>query len=139
MLHYAMLKITERLAAAGHRNLALLNGTGLIQFVFERLYGPEQNDDTAERTVMQRLLRRLLEMGASTTEARAIYHRVLKEDLTIDPEILEVLRSAKRAKWPEHFSFESVAALHLNEDGGRMLPCPTGFTFMVSGLIIFIA
>jgi hypothetical protein len=55
----------------------------------------------------------------------------LRKDLTIDGEVLEVLRTGQRAKWPEHFSFDGTAALQLKEDGGRMFPCPTGFTFMV--------
>lgn len=133
MLPYSILKITDRLASASHRNLALLNGVGTVQFAFDRLYGKEKEngDDDAAKAVLQKLLRRLLEMGASTSEARAIYHRALKDDMTIDPEILEVLRSAKRAKWPEYFSFDGAASLELIEDGGRMLPCPTGFTFMV--------
>lgn len=133
LLPYATLKVTERLAAFNHRNLALLNGVGLVQHVFDKLYGdhesPKMGD--AEQSVLQRLLRRLLEMGASTSEARTIFHGALTEEFKIDSEILEVLRSAKRAKWPEHFSFDGSSGIRLVEDGGRMLPCPTGLTYMV--------
>lgn len=132
LIHYAILKVTERLAAANHRNQALLNGIGIARHVFDKLYTPQSPPlDDAERAVLQKLLRRMLEMGASTAHARHMYQRTLRKDLTIDEEILEVLRTGQRAKWPEHFSFDGTAALQLKEDGGRMFPCPTGFTFMV--------
>jgi hypothetical protein len=37
-IHYAILKVTERLAAANHRNQALLNGIGIVRHVFDKLY-----------------------------------------------------------------------------------------------------
>lgn len=133
MLRYASYKVIERLVTLNYRNHALLNRVGLLQQVFDNLYNRTDitlND--AERSVMHRTLRRLLEMGASTGEARSIYSKVVKEDLSIDGEILEILKSAKRAKWPQYISFDGPAALQLVEDGGKMLPCPTGFTYMVS-------
>jgi hypothetical protein len=136
MIRYAILKVTERLAAANHRNQALLNGTGIVRHVFDKLYTAQNPQlDVADRAVLQKLLRRMLEMGASTADARHIYQRTMRQDLTIDGEILEVLRTGQRAKWPEHFSFDGTAALQLKEDGGRMFPCPTGFTFMVGNPI----
>jgi hypothetical protein len=132
MIRYAVLKVTERLAAANHRNQALLNGIGIVRHVFDQLYTTQSPPlDDAERAVLQKLLRRMLEMGASTADARHIYQRALRTDLTIDREVLEILKTGQRAKWPEHFSFDGTAALQLKEDGGRMFPCPTGFTFMV--------
>ena len=132
LIHYAILKVTERLAAANHRNQAVLNGIGIVRHVFDKLYTAQSPPlDDAERAVLQRLLRRMLEMGTSTADARHIYQRTLRKDLTIDGEVLEVLRTGQRAKWPEHFSLNRTAALQLKEDGGRMFPCPTGFTFMV--------
>lgn len=136
MIRYAVLKVTERLAVANHRNQAFLNGTGIVRHVFDKLYTTQDLPlDGAERAVLQKILRRMLEMGASTADARHIYQRAIRKDLTIDGEVLEVLRTGQRAKWPEHFSFDGTAALQLKEDGGRMFPCPTGFTFMVGDLI----
>jgi hypothetical protein len=135
MLRYATLKVIERLVALNYRNHALLNRAGLLQEIFDNLYSKETTLNEAEKSVMLRTLRRLLEMGASTAEARSIYSKVVKADLTIDSEILEILKSAKRAKWPEYISFDGPASLQLGEDGGKMLPCPLGFTYMVSRII----
>jgi len=133
---YATLKVIERLVSLNHRNHSTLNEAQLTGFVFNKLYGikhgEELVEDDAERSVLQRMLRRLLEMGASTSEARAIYQRAVDENLRIDAEVLDILRSARRAKFPEYFSFDGPASIQLNEDGGRTFPCPMGFTYMVS-------
>jgi hypothetical protein len=132
MLPYTTLKVIERLVSLNHRNHSMLNEAHLIQFIFQRLYGREKSDmDDAERSVLQRTLRRLLEMGASTAETRTMYQRTVNENLVIDGEVLSIIRSAKRAKFPEYFSFDGPASLQLNEDGGRVFPCPMGFTYMV--------
>ena len=81
MIRYAILKVTERLAAASHRNQALLNGTGIVRHVFDRLYTAQNLPlDDAERAVLQKLLRRMLEMGASTADGRHIYQRASRKD-----------------------------------------------------------
>lgn len=132
MMRYAVMKLTERLASANHRNQALLNEIGVVRFTFNKLFTPQtQQIDDSERAVLQRLLRRLLEMGASTEDAREVYQRALKDDPSIDTEVLEVLKSCQRAKWPEHLSFDGTGVLELKEDGGKGFPCPNGFTFMV--------
>lgn len=122
------------------------------------------------RKVMQRLLRRLLEMGARTEEMRGIFQGavVLKKDAShppigkriedkgkgaegidpkesektagkvdevkmeyaLDSEVLEVLRTGMKTRWPEHFSMEGRAAVKFVEEGVRGLPS-NGFTFMV--------
>jgi hypothetical protein len=107
---------------------------------------------------MAKLLRRLLETGVSSTaEARMIFksavrsnpalpsHLALGEDGnadndtnampaipdTLDPDVLEVIRGATKAKWPPHFSLEPGGALLLDEDGMRGLPTTGGgVTFM---------
>ena len=136
MQPYATLKVIERLVSLNHRNHSMLNEAHLTGFVFGKLYGTKPTEglvaDDAERSVLQRMLRRLLEMGASTAETRAIYQRAVDENLRVDAEILDILRSARRAKFPEYFSFDGPASMQLNEDGGRIFPCPMGFTFMVS-------
>jgi hypothetical protein len=139
MQPYATLKVIERLVSLNHRNHSMLNEAHLTGFVFGKLHGTKPTEglvaDDAERSVLQRTLRRLLEMGASTAEARAIYQRAVDENLRVDAEILDILRSARRAKFPEYFSFDGPASIQLNEDGGRTFPCPMGFTFMVSSMI----
>jgi hypothetical protein len=88
---YALFKLFELLFHVNHRNYAILCGLGLIKTVFARFYETKLDAGVLEkeRHVLQKLLRRLLEMGATTTEARGIFQKavVLKE---VDRKILEV-------------------------------------------------
>ena len=65
--------------------------------------------------MLQKLLRRLLEMGASTMEARSLFEAVIYEE-KLDPKILDVIRFGMKNRWVEHFSMESSAALALQSD-----------------------
>ncbi|KAF8652783.1 hypothetical protein AX16_004175 [Volvariella volvacea WC 439] len=102
-----------------------------------------------EKQILQKLLRRLLEMGATTNEARGIFQKAVvrtnggdgdeiarqgsaEEDNreVLDQDILEVIKFGMRSRWLEHISLESPAALVVQEEGVRGLPSG-GFTFMV--------
>ena len=137
---YALFKLFELLFHVNHRNHAILCSLGLIKSVFARFY--ETRMDTGvlekERQVLQKLLRRLLEMGATTRDARGIFQKavVLKEVdeknvEVLDGEILEVVRFGMKSRWVEHFSMETPAAIVVRDDKFKGLPA-TGFTFMVS-------
>ncbi|TFK36229.1 hypothetical protein BDQ12DRAFT_737089 [Crucibulum laeve] len=130
-LRYGVFKLFEVLSQLNHRNQAILSSLGLVKSVFSRFY--ETRDDVTvsekERYVLQKLLRRLLDMGATTLESRPIFQKAVKEDESLDPEILDVIRFGMRSRWPEHFSMESSAALTIKDKGFKGLPA-TGFTFM---------
>jgi hypothetical protein len=83
-----------------------------------------------ERQVLQKLLKRLLEMGATTSEARTIFQKAIKEDEMLDTEVVELIRAGMKSRWLEHFSIESPASLVVSEEGIKGLPI-TGLTFMV--------
>ena len=104
---YALFKLFELLFQVNHRNHAILCGLNLIKSVFARFY--EMKLDAGilekERHVLQKLLRRLLDMGATTTEARGIFQKavVLKEvdgkmDEVLDGEILEVVQFGMKSR-----------------------------------------
>ncbi|KAF9466003.1 hypothetical protein BDZ94DRAFT_1252774 [Collybia nuda] len=131
-MRYATLKLVELLSHVSHRNQAILSSLGLVKSLFRRFYD-SRGDPTVsdrERQVLQKLLRRLLDMGASTSEARVIFQRAIKEDDTLDTEVLDVIRFGMKSRWLEHISLESPAALVLQEDSMKGLPV-SGFTFMV--------
>lgn len=137
---YALFKVFELLFHVNHRNHAILCSFGLIKSVFGRFYETRMDAGVLEkeRHVLLKLLRRLLEMGATTTEARGIFQKafVLKEvdeksDEVLDGEILEVVRFGMKSRWVEHFSMETSAAIIVRDDKFKGLPA-TGFTFMVS-------
>ena len=129
VLRYMGTKLLERLALHKHRNQCVLSSLGLVRSLFARLCGAPELP-RPERQVVQKLLRRLLDHNVRTEDARAMFQQAVRPDDTLDPDVLEVLRAGMKVKWPEHFSFESPAALRVSRNGSRAVPS-TGFTFMV--------
>ncbi|KII85493.1 hypothetical protein PLICRDRAFT_44793 [Plicaturopsis crispa FD-325 SS-3] len=121
----------ERLSRFTHRNHAILSSCGLVQPLFEAFCTARSNPAVThkERQIQQKLLRRLLDMGAATPQARAIFQRAVKADETLDSDVLEIIRAGMKARWPRHYSLQSRAALVLEEDGAKGMPA-TGFTYM---------
>lgn len=144
-LRYSVFKLLERLAHHSHRNHAVLASLHLVGSLFETFYASKgrtseedgQDDATdsvipkPERQVVVRLLKRLLELGATTEEARTMFQRAVRSDDSLDIEVLEVLRAGLKNRWPEHLSLEGPAALTIPEEHSRGLPS-SGFTFMVT-------
>ncbi|KAG6858546.1 hypothetical protein C0995_015812 [Termitomyces sp. Mi166 len=132
VMRCAILKLFELLSLANHRNQAILSTLGLVRSLFQRFYSARSDPSVKEkeRYILQKLLRRLLDMGATTSEARLIFEKTIREDKTLDTEILDVVRFGIKSRWLEHFSMESPAALVLQEENARGLPL-AGFTFMI--------
>lgn len=145
---YALYKIIELLFGACPRNGAVLSSLGVIGDVFERFLRiraslksidggqVEKNDLEKEKQVLQRLLRKLLEMGTNTTEAKRIFQAAVMRrqesgDETLDPEILEILRFGMKSRWVEHFSLEGGASIVISgENKWNHLP-EAGLSFFV--------
>lgn len=125
---HAILKIMERLSSQYHRNRAVLSNLRIVSPLFHMLL--ESKKASPERPIIQKILKRTLELGVSTPDARVILQHAINEDETLNPEILDIIRSASKGRWPRHFSLDSPAALYFKVDGIRGAP-PTGFTFMV--------
>ena len=131
-LRYSILKLLERLSYHSHRNHCLLSSIGLVEPLF-RTYCEWKEDagiSKPERQIVQKLLRRLVDVGTGTDEARVMFQSVVREDGTLDADVLEVLRAGMKVKWPEHLSLESCAAIQVPHHDTRGLPLQ-GFTFMV--------
>lgn len=124
---HAVLKLMERLSSQYHRNRAVLSNLGIVAPLFQLFM--QYDKDAPERPIAQKLLKRMLELGIFTSDARAILQRAVNEDDKLDPDVLDIVRSASKGRWPTHFSFQSSAALAYPLDGIRGPP-PTGFTFM---------
>ena len=135
---YRLVKLFDHIARAGHRNTAVLCDIGLVGSLFDAIL--DSKDDTPDGECLHRakqeLLRRLLDVGTSTAEARNIFRKVINDGGALHSGVLEILRAGMRARWPFHFSFESQAALSLAQEGLKGMPT-TGFTFMVTILISF--
>ncbi|KAF7343336.1 hypothetical protein MVEN_01765900 [Mycena venus] len=130
-MRYALLKLYESLATTTHRNHVVLASSVDALPLLARLQARSTPDP--ERNVLQKLLRRLLDMGATPAVARYLFQTVVKEGeeaLALDAELLEVIRYGMKSRWLEHFSMESPASLTLTEEGVKGLPI-LGFTFMI--------
>ncbi|KAK0186450.1 beach-domain-containing protein [Armillaria mellea] len=128
-MYYAFFKLFERLCARCHRNQATLSSIGIVKSVMEYYADAETHEDVKQ--VVQKLLRRLLELGATTPEARMLFQRtILPGEHSLDSETLEIVRSAMKSRWPEHFSLQSPAEFAMVHDGVRGVPV-SGFTFSI--------
>ena len=123
-IRYTLFKLFEVLFTLSHRNAGILSSLGIVGSVFRRLRIAQDR----EKQVLQKLLRRLLEMGASTREARSLFEAAVYEE-KLDPDILDVIRFGMKSRWVEHFSMESSAALVLQSDA-KTLP-KEGISFSV--------
>ncbi|KAF8327734.1 beach-domain-containing protein [Cantharellus anzutake] len=128
---YLVFRTIERIVSISHRNQAMLNALGLGGSVFDYVSKKVQLLPTeSTKLVVQKLLRRLLEMGVPTLDqARALFQNVLRNS-AVDSDALTLLRSASRAKWPSFFSFNHASALILPDTRGKAFPPLAGFTYM---------
>ncbi|TFK55260.1 beach-domain-containing protein [Heliocybe sulcata] len=130
ILRLVIYKVLERLSATSHRNKAILSDMGLLEsLIAESRSKLETSVSNDERSVKQKLLKRLLDMGATPEVGILLFRKAVKDNETLDLETLDLLRSGMKSKWPNHFSMESKAALCLDEPRVKGLPV-TGFTFM---------
>lgn len=121
--------LTESFMLANHRNKALLSSTQLFRPLFDRFL------QSGAPNV--KLLKRLVEIGAETKDVRYLFQHVIQRDGTLHADILEVIRSGMKAKWPAHFSLEGLAAVQFTDKNVKGLPS-AGLTFMVTGYFLLL-
>jgi hypothetical protein len=131
MLHYVVYRLLEWLSALKHRNKVILSGLGILGRLFQTFTSRGGSSGTSrEQRVIQKLLRRTLDLGATTVDTRIMFQSAVTPDGTLDADILEMIRGGIKSRWPDHFSLEKRAALKFCEENTRGLPS-AGFTFMV--------
>ncbi len=131
MLHYVVYRLLERLSAHKHRNKVILSGLGILGRLFQSFTSHNGSPGTTkEQRIIQKLLRRILDLGATTVDTRIMFQSAVTPNGTLDGDILEMIRGGIRSRWPDHFSFERRAALKFCEENTKGLPT-SGFTFMV--------
>jgi len=157
---YALYKLFDALFGVHHRNAGVLASIGIVGGVWKRFEGVKEKKRVEEmitegeidrgkakekeRQVLQKLLRKLLEMGASaTSEARELFVRAVRRDTRpgsevnedgsgvnsdhqekkfnykegLDQDVLEVIRYGMKSRWIEHFSMEQRSAVVLLNPG----------------------
>ncbi|KAH7912895.1 hypothetical protein BJ138DRAFT_1124827 [Hygrophoropsis aurantiaca] len=123
-------KVIEHLLQSSHRNFAILSNLRIVDVflsLFHRCrHDPEVTDE--ERRKILKILKRLCDMGASTNDVRMILHNIVKEDETLDADMLDIIRSSMRSRWPPHLSLDSGASVTTTLGALKHLP---GLTFMI--------
>ncbi|KAH7890525.1 hypothetical protein F5I97DRAFT_1922982 [Phlebopus sp. FC_14] len=128
-------KSLEYLTQSSHHNLVALSMTGVLAPLFSyfssSMADNRNSDDLApEHRLLSKILRRLFEMGASTEVARRLLQCSVKEDRTLDPDMVELVRASLRSPWPQHISLIGSSAIAMQLRDSRALPV-SGFTFMI--------
>jgi len=123
------LQALEYLSSQCLRNRAILSDLNTASSLLQLFLASPP--DSRERRRIQKTLRRVLELGASVSEARLILQSAVISGDRLHPDVLEIVRGAARGRWPTHVSFMSPASLSFSH--GKALPYG-GFTYMVGKL-----
>jgi hypothetical protein len=131
MLHYVVYRLLERLSALKHRNKVVLSGLGILGRLFQ-IFTSQKGSSVAsqEQRIIHKLLRRILDLGATAADTRIMFQSAVVLDGTLDTDILEMIRAGIKSRWPDHFSLEKRAALRFHEENTKGLPT-SGFTLLV--------
>ncbi|KAG9311479.1 hypothetical protein JVU11DRAFT_8594 [Chiua virens] len=132
-LQPVMYKILEHLTQSSHRNLAVLSMLGILSPMFSTFIASSTMDQpishAAERRLQCKIIKRLFEMGTSTQDARRLFQFAVKEDKSLDTEMIDLIRTGLKSKWPPHISFQDRSAVTMSCGGLNALPT-SGLTFM---------
>lgn len=131
---YLVFRSIDRIIGAAHRNQAVMNHAGLMTPIFNILYEPDSNLQLSEsaKHLLRKTFRRLLDIGfCSVTEAERFFKATLI-GTRVNSNILAILKSGSRSKWPQFFSFHNNAFLTFSDESGKTFPPTSGFTFLVS-------
>ncbi|QRV82971.1 beige protein [Ceratobasidium sp. AG-Ba] len=134
---YAIAKLLDRLAAASHANRAALGHAGIVQLVWDRLYTVNKSSTPAsiplpESTALQKLIRRILELGAPLDDLKLLFRRTA--DPTVATKALALLKGNPNARWPSFLAFRGDGAgLDVKQvaGGGRGTFGSGGFTMLM--------
>lgn len=139
-LRLIVYRLLEHLTHSTHRNLAVLSMQNILPHLFKswKTNMSSAKDDDKEHRILAKILRRLFEMGASTQDSRDLLQCTAKQDGTVDADMLELLRSSAKSRWPQHFSLDGCSALVMSSTEMKTFPAH-GFTFMVGYLICKVA
>ena len=97
MLHYVVYRLLERLSALKHRNKVILSSLGILGRLFQSFTCHNGSPDTCrEQRIMQKLLRRILDLGATTVDTRIMFQSAVTPTGTLDGDILEMIRGGIR-------------------------------------------
>lgn len=133
-LRLIVYKILEHFTQSSHRNLAVLSMLGILTPIFSSFMSSttdQLSSRAAERRLRSKIIKRLFEMGTSTQDAQRLFQCAVKEDKSLDTEMIDLIRVALRSKWPPHICFQDTSAVKIPLGGHNTLP-PSGLTFMVS-------
>ncbi|KXN83156.1 hypothetical protein AN958_01769 [Leucoagaricus sp. SymC.cos] len=130
-VRYGFSRFLWRLASTNHRNLVEMSDAGLVTPILNHFLSSKGEDNVREkeRHAWQKLLRRLLELGADPSHARAILRETVHAGDKLDPEMLDLIRYGMKSRWVDHFSMESFSTIVISDTESKGLSA-SGITFM---------
>ena len=131
-LRYSVYTVLDQLSRRTHRNHSIISSLGVTRSLFQAYHAAKDDVSTSkeEQYVLQKLLKRIVDVGLTTDDARLMFQKAVRPDDTLDINVLEILRAGTKVNWPDHFSLKSPASFEVSCESVRSLPT-TGFTFMV--------
>ncbi len=131
-IRYGFSKVLAHLCSSNHRNFTMMSNSSLVLSVLEYFHSSKGDGGVPEkeRHAWQKLLRRLLELGAEPSYARLILQKSVQEGNNLDLEMLDLIRNGSKSRWVDHFSMESSSVLVATDEDSKGLPT-SGITFMV--------
>ncbi|KAG8739840.1 hypothetical protein FRC10_005070 [Ceratobasidium sp. 414] len=134
---YALAKLLDRLAAASHANRAALSQAGIVHLVWDRVFPGSSKlaspDPLSlpESTVLQKLLRRILDLGAPLDDLKLLFKRAA--DPAVAVKALGLLKGNPNARWPSFLAFRGdEAGLDVKQvAGGRGVFGNNGMTMLM--------
>ncbi|KAG8221472.1 hypothetical protein J3R82DRAFT_1685 [Butyriboletus roseoflavus] len=133
-LRLIVYKILEHLTQSSHRNLAVLSMMGILTPMFSSFISSSTVDQSgshaAERRLQCKIIKRLFEMGASTRDVQRLLQCAVKEDKSLDTEMIDLIRTGLKSKWPPHISLQDISTMTMPLGGWTTLPT-SGLTIML--------
>ncbi|KAG9093766.1 hypothetical protein FS749_013788 [Ceratobasidium sp. UAMH 11750] len=136
-ISYALAKLLDRLSAASYANRAALSQTGVVRLVWDRVFpvssklAPPNPLPLHESTVLQKLPRRILDLGSPLDDLKLLFKRTA--DPAVAVKALGLLKGNPNARWPSFLAFRGdQAGLEVKQvAGGRGIFGSNGITVLM--------
>ncbi|KAI6038492.1 hypothetical protein EDC04DRAFT_2868311 [Pisolithus marmoratus] len=125
-------KILEHLTQSSHYNLVVLGEANVLPLVFSFFASSAigisgLDNQPPERRLLSKILKRLFEIGASAQDVKQLLQCAVMENGALDGEMIELLRTGMKCRWPPHISLQGSSAITQWMSDARALPA-AGFT-----------
>lgn len=112
---YALAKLIDRVAATTYANRAALGQAHIVRLIWDRLYpylpsSSSQVIPTPEANVLQKVMRRILELGAPLDDMKLLFRRTGETSNGVGLKALGLLKGNPLARWPSFLALRGEEA-----------------------------